>query len=479
MGNPTGFMEYERKDPGYRPKNERVKDFKSVEYEPADDYIHNQAARCMDCGTPFCHAYGCTVANVIPEFNDLLYRGYWQQALEILLATNNFPEFTGRLCPALCEAACVAGINTEPVAIRQIELAIIEKGFEKGMMDLLQPIEHCNEKVAVIGAGPSGLAVADTLNRSGYQVTVFDEAEKPGGLLRYGIPDFKMEKRVVERRIKLMEQEGVIFERGVVAGTDLSARYLKRHFNAICLACGARKPRDLSVPGRELSGIHFALDYLIQQNKRVGGEQLRSSDEILAQGKSVVVIGGGDTGSDCLGTALRQGAKNVVQLEILPKPPMERSEKTPWPLWPLVFRETHAHKEGGEIKWAVTAKSFVGEKSSVKKLKCIEVEWQTREGRSVPVDVEGSNFEIEADLVILAMGFVGPGNSELIENFDLRLDERGNVWADKAGMTSVDGVFVAGDMATGQSLVVRAINSGRQAATGIIEYLFQKRGNEK
>ncbi len=478
MGNPTGFMDYERKDPGYRPKHERVKDFKAVEYEPTEDYINDQAARCMDCGTPFCHAYGCPVANIIPEFNDLLYRGQWKQALEILLATNNFPEFTGRLCPAVCEAACVEGIHTDPVAIRQIELAIIEKGFEKGMMGLLKPVEHADDNVAVIGAGPSGLAVADTLNRSGFQVTVFDEAEQPGGLLRYGIPDFKMEKRIVERRITLMEQEGVVFEKGVVAGSDISARYLKRHFDAICLACGARKPRDLSVPDRDLSGIHFALDYLIQQNKRVGGEQVRRSDEILARDKSVVVIGGGDTGSDCLGTAIRQGAKNVVQLEILPKPPLERSEKTPWPTWPLVLRETHAHKEGGEIKWGVTAKSFTGEKGAVKKIRCIEVEWQTKEGRSVPIDVAGSDFEIKADLVLLAMGFTGPGNSGLIENFDLRLDERGNVWSDQSNMTSIDGVFVAGDMATGQSLIVRAINSGRQTAMGMIAYLSQKKGAE-
>lgn len=477
MGNPTGFLDIERKEPGYRPKDERLKDFRAVEYEPTDEYIMDQAARCMDCGIPFCHAYGCPIANIIPEFNELLYREQWQQALDLLLATNNFPEFTGRICPAVCEAACVAGISTDPVAIRQIELAIIEKGFEKGWVSPDEPIAYHDEKVAVIGGGPAGLATADTLNRSGFHVTLFDEGEHPGGLLRYGIPDFKMEKHVVERRIRLMEQEGVIFERGLKVGTDISARYLQRHFDAICLACGAGKPRDLQVPGRELSGIHFALDFLIQQNKRIGGEHFLKADEILARGKSVVVIGGGDTGSDCLGTALRQEAESVTQLEILPKPPAERSEKTPWPMWPLILRETHAHKEGGEIKWGVTAKEFIGDDGGVKKIHCVEVQWDNQDGHMIPHDVEGSDFEIKADLVILAMGFVGPGNNELIKNFDLRLDERGNVWSNPDGMTSIEGVFVAGDMNTGQSLVVRAIHSGRRAAGSIIQYLSNKRGN--
>ncbi|MBW1815479.1 MAG: glutamate synthase subunit beta, partial [Deltaproteobacteria bacterium] len=392
-----------------------------------EDEVCHQAARCMDCGIPFCLGSGCPVSNVIPEFNDMAYKGRWQEALDILLSTDNFPEpeFTGRLCPAPCEMACVAGIHTDPVLIRQIELYIIEKGFEEGLIRPRPPARYFKERVAVIGSGPAGLAVTDTLNRAGYYVTVFDEAENPGGLLQYGIPDFKMEKNVVKRRIDLMKAEGVIFETGVRVGTDISLRYLQRHFDATCLACGARKPRDLNVSGRDLNGVCFAMDFLTQQNKRISGEAFNPLEAIFATDKTVVVIGGGDTGSDCIGTSLRQGAKGVIQLEILPKPPAERPQQNPWPTWPVILRESHAHKEGGERRWSVTTTAFFGENNVVKKLQCAEVEWVKKEpdGPLVPRKKEGTEFELSADLVILAMGFMGPGNEALIQNFGIELDE--------------------------------------------------------
>jgi len=450
MGKDTGFLEYCRKDPGYRPKEERLKDFKAVDIQADEEDIYEQAARCMDCGIPFCHMHGCPLSNIIPEFNDFVYRGQWQEALDILCATNNFPEFTGRLCPATCETACVAGINIEPVTIRQIELAVIEKGFEKGLIRPSPPGAYFDENIAIIGSGPAGLAAADTLNKSGYHVTVFDDAHHPGGILRYGIPDFKMEKNIVERRVNLMKDEGVVFETDVSVGTDISFRYLRKKFDAICLACGSRQPRDLPIPGRDLSGIVFAMDYLIQQNRRNSNEPDRKATPITATGKSVVVIGGGDTGSDCLGTALRQGAENVFQLEILPTPPLDRPASTPWPEWPMILRESHAHKEGGERKWAVTTKSFMGEQGAVKKLVCADVEWKAgADNILVPKEKPGTEFQVDADLVILAMGFVGPGNNPLIENFQLTLDKRGHVSADQHLMTNMDGVFVAGDMTTG------------------------------
>ncbi len=473
MGKPTGFLEYERKEGGYRPKAERLGDYRAVELQVPEDDLTLQSARCMDCGVPFCHAYGCPVANVIPEFNDLLYRGNWQNALDILLTTNNFPEFTGRVCPAPCEAACVAGINQEPVTIRQIEMALIEKGFKEGYLGPNQPDSYNSAQVAVIGAGPAGLAVADTLNKCGYRVTVFDDAPKPGGLLRYGIPEFKLEKKIVDRRIRLMEAEGIVFEPGVRVGEDISYRYLKSRYQAICLACGARGPRDLPIPGRDYNGIVFAMDYLTQQNKRLSGEALDPYMEITATDRNVVIIGGGDTGSDCLGTALRQGARQVTQLEILPEPPTERDPSTPWPMWPLILRDTHAHKEGGTRRWAVTAKAFIGENRAVKKVSCVEIEWRpapSGDGQ-IPMEKPGTEFEIEADLVILAMGFVDPGPCKLIDEIGLKLDHRRNVKTDHNRMTNVDGVFVAGDMTTGQSLVVRAIADGRKAALGIQSYL--------
>ncbi len=473
MGKPTGFLDYERKEPGYRTKKERLQDYKAVELQADDKETIIQSARCMDCGIPYCHAYGCPVANVIPEFNDLIYRNNWQGALDILLSTNNFPEFTGRVCPAPCEAACVAGINQEPITIRQIELALIEKGFKEGYLKPQPPETYSQAQVAVIGAGPAGLAVADSLNKAGYRVTVFDEASEPGGMLRYGIPDFKLEKWVVERRVQMMQAEGIVFETGVKVGVDISYRYLKSRYAAVCLACGARGPRDLPIPGRDYTGIYFAMDYLTQQNKRLAGESLRPSTEITAANKAVVIIGGGDTGSDCLGTALRQGARQVTQLEILPEPPTERDSSTPWPMWPLMLRDTHAHKEGGSRRWAVTAKAFIGENRVLKKVACVEMEWQpTPDGKGqMPIEKPGTEFDIEADLVILAMGFIGPGPSKLVDEIGLELDNHKNVKVDHTQMTNVPGIFVAGDMTTGQSLVVRAIANGRKASEGIQSYL--------
>lgn len=473
MGKETGFLDIERKDPGYRNKDERIKDYRAVENMPDEDDIYDQAARCMDCGIPFCHEYGCPLVNIIPEFNDRVYHGDWSGALDILLATSSFPEFTGRVCPAPCEEACVDNLNGEPVTIRQIELAIVEKAFEKGLMKPEPPPFYYDKRVAVIGSGPAGLAAALMINRAGYHVTVYDEADKPGGLLRYGIPDFKMEKNVVERRINLMEQEGIVFEQNVVVGTDISTRYLTKHYDAVCLTCGARKPRDLNVPGRNLTGIFFAMDFLTQQNKRNSGEPLNSSMEISAAGKKVVVIGGGDTGSDCIGTSLRQGATQVIQLEILPKPPEQRAEQTPWPMWPVKMRESHAHKEGGSRRWSVNTKACLGENGVLKKISCVEVSWSQKDGRMVPEEIKGSEFEIETDMVLLAMGFTGPGNDALIRGFRLETDSRGNVKVDDQMMTSVKGVFSGGDMAHGQSLVVTAIHSGKQAAKGVINYLSE------
>ena len=472
------FVEAVRKDPGYRPVAERIRDYEAVEKQLHDQELVVQAGRCMGCGTPFCHAYGCPLSNVIPEFNDALHRGLWREGLEILLSTNNFPEFTGRVCPAPCEAACVDGIHGDPVTIRQIELALIEKGFLNGHMSLSPPKKRFNEKVAVVGSGPAGLAVADTLNKGGYPVTVFESAERPGGILRYGIPDFKLEKWVVDRRIALMKEEGVTFETGVVVGEDLSYRFLEQRFDALCLACGAGTPRDLDIPGRNLKGIHFAMDYLCRQNRTLSGEAVSPSAMIHAKGKSVLVLGGGDTGSDCVGTALRQGAGKVFQFEILPEPAGTRPSSTPWPTWPRILRTTHAHEEGGERRWAVMTREFVGDRDRVTGAKCVEVEWPVGEdGRLTgPEEKPGTRFEQPVDLVILAMGFTGPGKNRIVDDLGIQLNDRGHIKGNRHGMTSAEGVFVAGDMGLGQSLVVKAIADGRKAARGIIEFLEGKIG---
>jgi glutamate synthase (NADPH/NADH) small chain len=471
MGKVTGFLDYARREPGYRPAAERLRDFKEVELTLTPDQVREQAARCMDCGVPFCHGIGCPLGNSVPDINDLVYRGRWREALDLLAATNNFPEFTSRVCPALCEPACVAGLACQPVAIRQIERAVIEKGFTEGWVQPSVPAARTGRTVAVIGSGPAGLACADELNKMGHTVTVYERDLKPGGILRYGIPDFKLDKAVIDRRVALLQAAGIRFETNVDIGRELSASYLCKHFDVVCLAGGARQNRDLAVPGRELAGIHFALDYLVQQNKRIAGEPLAGPD-IRADGRAVAIIGGGDTGSDCLGTALRQGARQVYLLEILPQPPAERSPATPWPAWPHLLRTYSSHQEGGVRRWSVMTRKFEGKDGRVVRLQGAEVEWPDNK----PVPRPGTEFALEVDLVLLAMGFTGPEKSRLIADLGCVLDERGTIQTNARGMTSVAGVFAAGDMRSGASLVVRGIQQGREAAEAIDQYLLTANG---
>ncbi|MBN1696437.1 MAG: glutamate synthase subunit beta [Spirochaetales bacterium] len=473
MGKQGGFLEYDRTDPVYREPEERVRDFREVERMLDEETLHVQAARCMECGTPFCHGYGCPVENIIPEMNELVYRKKWREGIRLILSTNPFPEFTGRICPALCETSCVLAINDDAVTIRQIELALIEKGFREGYIFPEPPAERNGLSVAVVGSGPAGLAAALFLNRAGYTVTVFEKAHRAGGILRYGIPDFKLEKNIVERRVDLMKAEGIVFETGIEAGTDISFHYLESRYDAICLACGAEAPRDIDVPGRNLDGIHFAMEYLIQQNRRVAGEDVSGIRQILATGKKTVVIGGGDTGADCLGTAIRQRAARIHQLEILPEPPAARSEFTPWPKWPYQLRESSSHKEGGTRLWSVKTTGFSGKKGKLTGLQAVRVEWSAGEN-GLPARMKekpGTEFDLEADLVILAMGFSGHGNGRLVESMGIEVSPNGFIKTDEEGMTNVKGVFSAGDMASGPSLVVRAIEAGKRAAEGIIKYV--------
>ena len=471
MGKPKGFIEIQRQDPEYRVVEERLKDFNEVEIRLTGEQVKLQSARCMNCGIPFCHGCGCPLANVIPEMNELIYSGQWQDALKILLSTSNFPEFTGRICPALCETSCTVGIIGGPVSVRQLELWLVEKGFAEGAITPSVPVMRTGRKIAVVGSGPAGLAAADILNKKGHSVTVFERDQYAGGLLRYGIPDFKLSKAVVQRRVDLMTAEGVCFETGVEIGKDIAGSYLKSRFDAVCLCNGAKTPRDLPVPGRELDGIHFAMDYLHQQNCRVAGELVKGQD-ILAEGKKVVVIGGGDTGSDCVGTALRQGAKGVTQIEIMPQPPEERHESTPWPQWPYQLRTSSSHKEGCGRMWSVLTKSFSGS-GNIKKLNLVKVEWENDKlGRpSKMKEIPGSEFSLDTDMVLLAMGFTGPQKFGAIEQFGVKLDARGNVAVDQDGQTSEQGVFAAGDIAVGPSLVVRAIAAGRKIAETVDAFL--------
>jgi glutamate synthase (NADPH/NADH) small chain len=471
LGKPTGFIEIQRKKHPTRPVEERIHDWFEVylPYPPGE--LGMQGARCMDCGIPFCHQ-GCPLGNLIPDWNDLVYRDRWHAAIERLHLTNNFPEFTGKLCPAPCEGACVLAINDYPVTIKSIEATIIDRAWDEGWVTPAPPSTRTWKKVAIVGSGPAGLAAADQLNKAGHSVTVFEKSDRIGGLLRYGIPEFKMEKRFLDRRLKVMEAEGVIFRPGLDIGVDIPVSRIRGDFDATLLAAGAGQPRDLPVPGRDLQGIHFAMDYLTLQNRRCEGDEVPDSAFITAEGKHVVIIGGGDTGADCLGTAHRQGAVAVHQLELLPMPPESRAPNNPWPEWPQIFRVSTAHEEGGERLYAVSTQRFAGEGGHVRALHAMKVDLVKKNGRTVFEPVPESEFEIKADLVLLAMGFVGPEKGRLIDDFGVRLTERGNVARDNKWMTNVPGVFTAGDMQRGQSLIVWAIAEGRSAARAIDEYLM-------
>ncbi len=464
MGKITGFLEFERNDRHYQPVEERIKHWGEFVLPLPEEENKKQAARCMDCGIPYCHT-GCPVNNQIPDWNDLVYRGNWQEAARNLHSTNNFPEVTGRICPAPCEASCTLNLDDNPVTIKTIECAIADRAFEQGWVKPEPPLLRTGKKVAVVGSGPAGMACAQQLARVGHDVQVFEKHAKAGGQLRYGIPDFKMEKHHVDRRVAQMEAEGVTFHYGAHVGVDLPAEKLLAEYDALVLAGGAEEARDLPIPGRELKGIHFAMDFLPQQNRRVSGEPAPAGEPILARGKRVVVIGGGDTGSDCIGTAFRQGALSVVNFEIMPQPPVSENKLLTWPEWPLKLRTSPSHEEGAERDFAVLTSKFSGENGGVKKLHCLRVD-----GRIKPIP--GTEFEIDADLVLLAMGFVHPVHEGMIASLGLELDQRGNVKADTlAYQSSNPKVFAAGDMRRGQSLVVWAIREGRQAAHAVDKFL--------
>ena len=472
MGNLKGFIEIERQKPPSRPVEERLRDWREVYLPYATEDLQAQGARCMDCGIPFCHQ-GCPLGNLIPDWNDLVYRDKWQVAIDRLHKTNNFPEWTGRLCPAPCEGSCVLAIDRDPVTIKSVELAIVERAFDEGWIRPKPPNTRTGKRVAVIGSGPAGLAAADQLNRAGHEVTVFERSNRVGGLLRYGIPEFKMEKWFLNRRLEILEAEGVTFQVSTDVGATIPADTVRREFDAVLLAGGAGCPRDLKVPGRELQGVHFAMDFLTLQNRRCEGDLVGDDEFISAEGKHVVIIGGGDTGADCLGTVHRQGAQSVHQLELLPEPPARRGETNPWPEWPHIFRVTSAHEEGGERVYSVSTERFSGDPSGqVTTLHASKVEMTLDNGRPSFTPVPNSEFELQADLVLLAMGFVGPKREGLIEQLGVDLTKRGNVSRDKNWMTSINGIFTAGDMQRGQSLIVWAIAEGRSAAAGIDHYLM-------
>lgn len=471
MGNPTGFIEYPRVTVPHRPVQERVQDWREVDELLPLPVLKEQAARCMDCGVPFCHGTGCPLANRIPEFNDLVYRGRWREAAENLLSTNNFPEVTGRVCPALCEASCTLAYNTEAVNIKQIELQIIERAFAEGWIKPQRPAVNTHKKVAVIGSGPAGLAAAQQLRRLGNHVVVFEKDDRLGGLLRYGIPDFKLEKHLLDRRLEQMVAEGVKFEPGVEVGGAVTGQELRKKFDAVVLTMGAGQPRPLDVPGADLDGVHFAMDFLSQQNRRVAGDaSLRGQKPIVARNKHVVVIGGGDTGSDCVGTSIRQGAASVTQLEILPQPPEGKNPESPWPMWPKILRTSSSHEEGCRRRWSVLTTELKGAGGQVSELVGCEVDWTPGPRGFEMKKRPGSEFSMKADLVLIAMGFLHVLHSPILDQLGVALDKRGNVQATDS-MTSQAGVFAAGDTVRGASLVVHAINHGRQAAEACDRWL--------
>ena len=474
MGKVTGFLEIRRAKHPTRSVAERLGDWREVYLPYPESALRDQGARCMDCGIPFCQSgSGCPLGNLIPDWNDLVYRDRWQTAIDRLHATNNFPEFTGRLCPAPCEGACVLGITDDPVTIKSIEVSIIERAFDEGWVTARPPEERTGKRVAVVGSGPAGLAAADQLNRAGHWVTVFERDDRIGGLLRYGIPEFKMEKRFLDRRLSIMTQEGISFRTGCHVGVNLSVEELRGGFEALVLAGGATAPRDLPVPGRELAGIHFAMEYLTLQNRRCEGDDIPDDSFISAKDKHVIIIGGGDTGADCLGTVHRQGARSVHQLELLPRPPDTRADNNPWPLWPNIFRVSPAHEEGGERLYSIATERFCGDEGGrVTTLQATSVEMINQGGRLEFRPVAGSELALKADLVLLAMGFLGPEPHGMLDQLGVRMTDRGNVWRDERWMTNVPGVFTAGDMQRGQSLIVWAIAEGRSSARAVDVYLM-------
>ncbi len=473
MGKPTGFLEFKRSNTPCRPVKDRIKDYKEVYESISLEALRDQAARCMDCGVPFCHSLGCPLGNLIPEWNDAVYHGRFFEAARRLEETNNFPEITGRVCPALCEASCTLAINDGPVTIKQIELAIIEKAFTEGWIVPQSPKRETGKRVAVIGSGPAGVAAGQNLRRMGHRVTIFEKSDRIGGLLRYGIPDFKLEKWILDRRIQQLLDEGVEFETGVEVGEDISAGYLRKKFDAMVITVGSGVPRDLNVQGRGFEGIHFAMEFLSLSNKVIAGE-IQKDRLISAKNKNVLVIGGGDTGSDCVGTAVRQGARSVYQFEILPKPQEWKEQYNPaWPDWPVILRTSSSHEEGVERRWGIETTRFAGRGIHVEKAYFQEVEWKEsgRKKKPRPVPRSGSDFSLDVDLVLLAMGFLHPEHGKFVHDLGLELDSKGNIASKKGYMTSVPGVFVAGDALTGASLVVRAMIHGRNAAADVDSFL--------
>lgn len=470
MGQTDGFMKFNRENPTSRDPKQRLQDYKEVYTPLSKEKVNEQSARCMDCGVPFCH-HGCPLGNNIPDFNDAVYNGKWEEAIKILSTTNNFPEFTGRICPAPCEASCVLGINNKPVTIEYIEKTIAETAFEKGYIKPQIPTKRTGKRVAVVGSGPAGLAAAAQLNKAGHWVTVFERSDRIGGLLRYGIPDFKLEKQILDRRIDLMEKEGIIFRVNAHVGANVSAKNLQDDFDAVVVCGGASQPRDLPIPGREFKGVHFAMDFLPQQNKRVAGDTV--SNSILATGKNVLVIGGGDTGSDCVGTSNRQGAKSVTQIELLAQPPLSRKESNPWPQWPMILMTSSSHEEGVKREWSILTKEFVKDDyGNLSGLKIVEIKWVlSSEGKMGFEEIAGTERVLPCELALLAIGFTGAEKGGLVEELKLAIDDRGNIKSTQY-MTSQEGVFAAGDIRRGQSLVVWAISEGREAARAVDEWLM-------